>query len=120
MKSSRRARRRLVAPAPAALAPVTVRLAEPADSAAVARVAGRDSQPLPPPPQLVAERGGEIEAVLSLSSGAAVADPFRPTAELVELLRYQAHTASRGRAGTGRGRSPRPAALGFGLARGIA
>ena len=36
---------------------------------------------------LVAERDGEIAAAFSLTSGAHVADPFRPTAELVALLR---------------------------------
>jgi hypothetical protein len=68
------------------LAPVTVRLAAAPDAEALERVAQRDSRLLPPAPHLVAERGGAIEAVFSLRTGEAVADPFRPTAELVELL----------------------------------
>ncbi|MGH2985263.1 MAG: hypothetical protein ACRDLO_01075 [Solirubrobacterales bacterium] len=75
---------------PARFAPVTIRLARPGDDEGIARVAGRDSRPIPPPPLLVAERDGAIEAVLSLGTGEVVADPFRRTAELVELLRYHA------------------------------
>jgi len=69
---------------------VTIRLATAADAEAIARVAERDSRRVPPAPHLVAERGGVIEAVRSLSTGAVVADPFRPTRELVELLRCRA------------------------------
>jgi hypothetical protein len=68
-------------------AAVTIRLAGPPDSEAIDRVAERDSRSLPPAPHLVAERDGAIQAVLSLRTGDAVADPFRPTAELVRLLR---------------------------------
>jgi hypothetical protein len=68
--------------------PVTIRMASPDDAAEIALLAERDSRPVPPAPRLVAERGGRIEAVLSPATGAAVADPFRPTAELVELLRW--------------------------------
>jgi hypothetical protein len=70
--------------------PVTIRLAEAGDADEIARVAGRDCRPAPPAPQLVAERKGAIEAVLSLRTGGVVADPFRHTAELVELLRCHA------------------------------
>jgi hypothetical protein len=68
--------------------PVTVRMAGAHDAGEIALVAERDTRPVPPAPRLVAERAGRIEAVLSLATGAAVADPFRPTAELVELLRW--------------------------------
>jgi hypothetical protein len=70
--------------------PVTLRLAGADDEAAVARLAQLDSRPVPAPPLLVAERAGRIEAAVSLSAGDAVADPFRRTAELVELLRCHA------------------------------
>jgi hypothetical protein len=66
---------------------VTIRLATTADADAIARVAQRDSRPEPPPPHLVAERDGMIEAVRSLLTGDVVADPFRPTSTLVKLLR---------------------------------
>ncbi|MGH2954376.1 MAG: hypothetical protein ACRDK9_10235 [Solirubrobacterales bacterium] len=72
--------------------PVTVRMATATDLAAIARVAERDSRPAPPGPHLVAERDGVVEAVLSLRTAAVVADPFRPTAELVELLRLRARS----------------------------
>jgi hypothetical protein len=87
----RRSRRRPNAPRePAWLVPVTIRLARIDDDLGIARVAGRDSRPIPPAPRLVAERDGAIDAVLSLRTGELVADPFRRTAELVELLRCHA------------------------------
>jgi hypothetical protein len=70
--------------------PVTLRLAGEEDEAAVARLAQLDSRSVPAPPLLVAERAGRIDAAVSLSAGDAVADPFRRTAELVELLRCHA------------------------------
>jgi hypothetical protein len=70
--------------------PVTLRLAAAADRAALDRLAQRDCRLLPPGPHLVAERQGRIEAAVSLASGELVADPFRRTAELCELLRCHA------------------------------
>jgi hypothetical protein len=66
--------------------PVTVRIGTPADANALRRLAGLDSRPLPPGPHLVAERDGRIDTALSLSTGDLIADPFRRTAELRELL----------------------------------
>jgi hypothetical protein len=79
--------------------PVTVRLAAPVDVGALERLAGLDSRQLPPGPHLVAERDGRIDAALSLSTDELVADPFRRTAELCELLRCYAG---------GLGTAPRP------------
>jgi hypothetical protein len=70
--------------------PVTVRMATAADLVALERLAGLDSRPLPPGPHLVAERDGRIDAALSLATGGLVADPFRRTAELSDLLRCHA------------------------------
>jgi hypothetical protein len=70
--------------------PVTVRLGAPADAGALERLAGLDSRPLPPGPHLVAEREGRVDALLSLSTGELLADPFRRTAEVCELLRCHA------------------------------
>ena len=39
---------------------------------------------------LLAEIDGELRAALSLSDGSAIADPFFPTADVVELLRVHA------------------------------
>jgi hypothetical protein len=69
---------------------VTLRTATSADLAALERLAQLDTQALPPGPHLVAERDGRIDAALSLSSGELIADPFRRTAELCELLRSHA------------------------------
>jgi hypothetical protein len=67
--------------------PVTLHLATDADGEALDRLAQLDCRLLPPGPHLVAERNGRIEAAISLASGELVADPFRRTAELCELLR---------------------------------
>jgi hypothetical protein len=72
--------------------PVTLRLANSGDAPALARVAQRDSAPLPSGPHLVALREGRIDAAISLATGAVVADPFRPTADLCELLRFHARS----------------------------
>jgi hypothetical protein len=76
---------------------ITLRLAKAGDAAALERVAQRDSAPLPPAPHLVALREGRIDAASSLATGVVVADPFRPTADLCELLRVGAarHRVSR-------------------------
>ena len=39
---------------------------------------------------LVAETGDEVVAALSLDTGARIADPFRRTADVVDLLAYRA------------------------------
>lgn len=69
---------------------MTLRLADAADGAALDHLAQRDCRLLPPGPHLLAEREGRIEAAVSLASGELVADPFRRTAELCELLRCHA------------------------------
>ena len=69
---------------------VWVRLAVPGDAGALLRLAALDSQPLPDGPKLVADLGGELVAAVPLSGGSVIADPFRPTADLVELMRLRA------------------------------
>lgn len=81
---------------------IVIRLAGHGDHAALARIAGRDSRPVPPAPVLLAERDGRPLAARSLETGAVVADPFAPTADLVELLAIAARTASAADAGAGR------------------
>lgn len=67
---------------------VTLRHAFPDDAQAVARLAALDSRSSPPPaPLLLAEIDGEPWAALSLKDGSTIADPFRPTAALLDLLR---------------------------------
>ena len=66
--------------------PVTLRPADVSDAAALERLAQLDSRQLPPGPHLIAIRGGDLAAAISLSTGTVIADPFRPTADLRELL----------------------------------
>ncbi len=57
---------------------------------ALARLAVLDSSEPPAQPMLVAEVDGELRAALSLRDWNVVADPFLPTAALVDLLRARA------------------------------
>ena len=57
------------------------------DAAVLTRLAQLDEAPRPVGAVLVAELDGEIVAAVPFEGGRAIADPFRPTAELVELLR---------------------------------
>lgn len=66
---------------------LTIRYAVPADADAVAAL---DSQPVPAGDLLVAEVEGELWAAVSLQTGRAIADPFRPSADAVALLRARA------------------------------
>jgi hypothetical protein len=78
---------------------VTVRRARPADGPALARLSGLDGRRLEPGAVLVAEVSGRPLAARSLTSGAAIADPFQPTAHLVELLELRsAHLREAGEA----------------------
>jgi hypothetical protein len=69
---------------------VTIRWALPADLSALERLAALDSKQLPAGPLLVAEVGEELWAAFSVLDGIAVADPFRPSADLVGLLSQRA------------------------------
>ena len=76
---------------PSPAEPLTIRLAGPADAAALGRLAELDSaRPPGLVPMLVAEVGGELRAALPLDGGRAIADPFRPTAALVAILAERA------------------------------
>ena len=65
---------------------VVVRLAESADCVALLRLAALDSASVPGGSLAVAEVGGELVAAVPVNGGRAIADPFRPTASLVEML----------------------------------
>jgi len=69
---------------------VTIRMASAADGAALQALEALDAHRLPGGDVLVAEVEGEVRAALPVRGGAAVADPFRPTAALVELLALHA------------------------------
>jgi hypothetical protein len=73
-----------------ASANVVVRRAKAADGPALAALAALDEVDAPVGGMLVAEVDGSLRAALPLDGGRAFADPFRPTAQLVELLRLRA------------------------------
>ena len=86
---------------------ITIRPAFPDDAEAVARLAALDSQSQPTGALLLGEVGGEPWAAVAVggepwaavavATGAAVADPFRPTDPLVALLRERALQLDGGR-----------------------
>ena len=65
---------------------MTLRYALPGDEGALDRLAQLDSTRAPRGVVLVAEVGGDLWAAISLDDHHAVADPFRPTGELVAML----------------------------------
>jgi hypothetical protein len=83
---------------------LTVRRFTERDIDAIRRLAALDGKPIPSGAVLVGERAGELVAALPLDGGQALADPFKPTADVVELLRLRARQLH-GSSGTRR--SPR-------------
>ncbi len=69
------------------MTPVVVRPARPVDAADLRRLAALDSARPLTGDVLLAVSGGEFAAAMSVDTGAVIADPFQPTAHLVELLR---------------------------------
>ena len=69
---------------------ISIRPATTDDTSALNRLAALDSAPVPAGPVLIAEVNGRPEAAMGLDSHAVVADPFEPTAQLVDLLRVHA------------------------------
>jgi hypothetical protein len=69
---------------------LTIRPADLADLASLDRLAALDSASPPTGNVLVAEVGGELWAAIDVESGTAIADPFRPSGDVVELLRLHA------------------------------
>ena len=92
---------------------ITLRHADASDAPVLRDLADLESRLLPGGPFLVAEVAGEVQATISLSDGTVLADPFRQTAHLAELLRSHAtaQAAAQRRARHAR-RRPR---LAFGL-----
>jgi hypothetical protein len=68
---------------------LTIRRADASDASALFRLAALDSAAPPTGDHLLAEVAGELWAAVEIDSGHAIADPFRPSAELVDLLRLQ-------------------------------
>jgi hypothetical protein len=68
---------------------LTIRRADSSDTSALFRLAALDSASPPTGAAMLAEVGGELWAAVEIDSGTAIADPFRPSGELVDLLRLQ-------------------------------
>jgi len=73
----------------------TIRRAYPDDALALERLAALDSKRMPAGRLLVAEVDGELWAAVSLDAAGDVADPFRPSGELVLLLHERARQLER-------------------------
>src|SRR3954469_7917935 len=84
---------------------VVIRAARGSDGPALRRLAALDSAELPARALLVAESDHEVVAALSVDTGDRVADPFRRTADVVDLLAYRARRLGSRR----RPRKPAPA-----------
>ena len=69
---------------------VSLRLCSVHDDAALERLAQLGGHAAPEGRFVLAEVGGEVVAALPLRGGAALTDPFRPTAHLLPLLRLRA------------------------------
>src|SRR4051794_26128421 len=69
---------------------LTVRAATLRDGEAVRVLAALEGVAMPKGPMLIVEVGHEVVAALPLDGGGALADPFRRTAHLVELLELRA------------------------------
>jgi hypothetical protein len=79
--------------------PIGLRLSRVHDEEALAGLAQLEGRELPPGAFVVAELAGSIVAALPLDGGAALADPFRATAQILPLLELRAAQLR----GTGRG-----------------
>jgi hypothetical protein len=76
---------------------ITIRRATAEDRSAILELAALDSRLPPHGDVLLALVGSELRAALPLDGSAPLADPFHPSAELVELLRFRAPQAPRRR-----------------------
>ena len=88
--------------------PLVLRSATAVDSAALDRLAALDSARPLTGEVMVASAGGDVRAALSLETGRVVADPFYPSAELVQLLRAAAGDRPRRRWRRRAAHAPRP------------
>ena len=77
---------------------VLIRAARGSDGPALTRLAALDSAEVPAGDLLVAEADGALIAARSIDSGQVIADPFRPTADVVALLTLRSRTVEPRRA----------------------
>ncbi|MGH2961399.1 MAG: hypothetical protein ACRDL3_04280 [Solirubrobacterales bacterium] len=69
---------------------ITLRRLNGGDDEALARLAQRDTRRVPIEPLVGAELDGRLVAAISIATDEVVADPFRPTAAIVDMLRVRA------------------------------
>ena len=75
---------------------ITIRRSTPQDFPAIERLAGLDSRRTPRGDAILAYAGTELRAALPIDDpGAPIADPFHPTAEIVDLLQIRAKHSER-------------------------
>ena len=91
-----------------ALDRIFVRDAYPDHTLALERLTLRDDRPALRGHVLVAERDGELVAATSVTSGRTIADPWRPTADLVTLLELRAAQIRRTETPAGAAAAPQP------------
>jgi hypothetical protein len=87
------ARQRRAVPATPAVteaAAITIRRATAADRPVLERLAALDSARVPAGDVLIGETAGEPVAAVAIADGTVVADPFRPTADLVAVVAARA------------------------------
>jgi hypothetical protein len=93
--------------------PIVIRHGMGRDQAAIEELAELDGRPAPVGETLLAEVDGKLWAAVGVDDGAAVADPFLPTADVLWLLQVRAEqeraarvpSASAGRFTVGRQRA---------------
>jgi hypothetical protein len=73
---------------------IAIRLATDEDTSTLIRLAALDSAAAPLSGALVADFDGEVVAAKPLNGKRAIADPFRPTADVRELLELRARQAA--------------------------
>jgi len=76
------------------IADITIRRAGARDADSIARLAALDSTRAPAGEVVVAESQGELWAAMSTQDGHVAADPFRPSAATVHLLREHVAVSS--------------------------
>ena len=76
---------------------LTIRRALPEDDQALRALAIIDSALPLTGEVLVAQLDGSVAAAISLMDGRSIADPFRPSADTVEILRLRRRQEQRGR-----------------------
>ena len=70
--------------------PITIIHSSEDNSQELWRLAALDDRRAPKGPALLAYVGGELRGAVGLVDGRAVTDPFHRTAEIVEILKFQA------------------------------